>query len=579
MSVLWPADHFECPSIRQQLEGLLDGFEAELKEGRAPNLDSYLDQAPSLVRVDLLRELFALELAYRERRRPSNATFDNEPAEATAARNGHPVLEHEGALRVRCPHCHQGVEFARLDIRARIECCHCGNGFRLLNEDGPDDAALCAGAAFGHFQLERRLGAGRFGQVWLARDIELDRRVAIKVPHAAELGLEEEERFVRESQAAATLKHPNIVAVYDIGRVDGRLYLVTEYVAGESLAERLALGPFSACEAARLCAQLAEAVQHAHDHGVIHRDLSPSNILLDGCGEPHVADFGLARRSQFDPTITLEGNVFGTPAYMSPEQARGEPRLVDCRADVYAIGAILYRMLTGALPFEGNARRTLHQAVHDAPRRPRLLNDCVPRDLESICLKAMEKEPSWRYQSAAELAADLGRFLNGQGVLASPRGWFGRSWLWCRRPARITEAGLVLQTIAGLQIAWILLGIVGGYFFAPPGALRAELLRRLLTRALVGKGLAVFLGYWTMRQNRLALWVALALQTLTLVVLIGHFTGHFQAWNVYMQGASPEFRFRQWTAITCMMVFPWLWYVMAALASIANPASGRARTK
>jgi WD40 repeat protein len=361
-------------------------------------------------------------------------------------------------MRLICPTCHAVLDLAA-GATVPAACPSCGSG--IHHDSGPTAPAPCAPRRLGRFELLEELGKGGFGTVWRARDPELGREVAVKVPRDALDGDADRERFGREARAAAALRHPGIVPVFEVSEHDGQPFLVSELVKGVTLADLLTARRPSAHESARIIAAVADALHHAHQQGVVHRDVKPSNVMLDDRGEPRLMDFGLARRDKLDATLTQEGQLLGTPAYMSPEQARGEGRAVDRRSDVYGLGAVLYQLLTGETPFRGNVRMQLEQVLCDEPRPPHSLNDAVPRDLETVCLKCLEKDPRRRYQTAAELAADLRRFLAGEPVLARPVGRLGRAWRWARRrPAAAAlvavSAAALLLIVAGLSVASLL---------------------------------------------------------------------------------------------------------------------------
>lgn len=327
----------------------------------------------------------------------------------------------------------------------------------LLHADAGRDLAkrLLAGPVrLDRFELRSELGVGSFGYVFKAWDPRLERVVALKVQRAGSFASHEEvQRFLREARSAAQLKHPAIVSLYETGQTDdGVWFLVCEYIDGSTLEERLKSGALDAQAAAAVAAELADALQYAHEQGVVHRDVKPSNIIIDRRQRVHVMDFGLAKRDTGDLTMTSDGRVMGTPAYMSPEQAAGSSHQVDARSDIYSLGVVLYEMLTGERPFHGNRRLLLLQVMEDDPRPPHHVKPDVPRDLETICLKAMSKAPSRRYATAGDMAADLQRYQRGLAILARPMGPVERTLRWgCRYPlAVVVLAAVVLGSVAGL---------------------------------------------------------------------------------------------------------------------------------
>ena len=298
------------------------------------------------------------------------------------------------------------------------------------------------------YEIVGELGRGGMSVVYQARQRHPQRTVALKmILAAAHAGASRRARFLAEADAIARLQHPNIVTVYEVGEHDGLPYLSLEYIAGGTLADRLAGVPQPPRAAAALVVSLAGAVQYAHDHGVVHRDLKPSNVLLASTSIPKITDFGLAKQAEL--ALTATGDILGTPQYMAPEQAGGK-RTVGPSAGIYALGAILYECLTGRPPFRGaTVLETMNQVQSLPPVSPRQLQPKVPRDLETICLKCLEKEPARRYASAAALADDLGRFQAGAPVMGRRAGGAERAWRWCHRNPAV--AGLV-ASIAALLI-------------------------------------------------------------------------------------------------------------------------------
>lgn len=339
---------------------------------------------------------------------------------------------------------------------------------------------------FGDYELLEEIARGGMGVVYRARQVSLNRPVALKMILAGQVATSAAiQRFHTEAEAAARLDHPHIVPIYEIGQYDGQHYFSMKLIEGGTLAAALPrssrgdeaqsstrpmakatkrselphLGCYGAKEAAQLVSTVARTVHYAHQRGILHRDLKPTNILLDEKSEPYVTDFGLAKLAEDDSSLTVTVATLGTPAYMSPEQAAGRSKELTTAADIYSLGAILYELLSGRPPFRAEtAVDTLRQVCEQEPIRPRALNPAVDRDLETICLKCLNKDPQRRYGSAEMLADDLDRWRNGEPITARPVNTAEKSWSWCRRkPALATSLLLIfillLIVIIGSPIA------------------------------------------------------------------------------------------------------------------------------
>lgn len=457
--------------LADQLDRICDRFETAWLAGEAPLIEDYIQGVDQPLRSRLLKELVALEVDYRQQagEMPVSAEylsrFPNENTivlevlgESTPASLAAEVETQvhdsrstpSGHLQIRCPSCQTPMQVAVDTSLTDLACESCGSHFSLVDQSDKTCQAPPL-SQLGRFELTERLGVGGFGSVWKGRDKELDRTVAIKIPRQGSMSPEEQERFFQEARAAAQLRHPNIVAIHEVGREGDSVYIVSDFVRGVTLDDWLTGQQLTSREAAELCAKIADALHHAHEAGVVHRDLKPGNILIDGNMEPHLVDFGLARREVGEVTITADGQVLGTPAYMSPEQARGEAHQADRRSDVYSLGVILFQLLTGERPFRGNARMLVHQVLNDEPPSPRKLNANVSRDLETIALKCLEKDPGKRYQTARDVADELRRYLAAEPIQARPLGIFARGWRWSRRNPVV--AGLAAAIVCLLVMA------------------------------------------------------------------------------------------------------------------------------
>ncbi len=308
------------------------------------------------------------------------------------------------------------------------------------------------------YEVLDELGRGGMGVVYRAHSAGLGRPVALKMIRAGgRAGPEAVARFRAEARAVARLRHPNIVRVHEVGEAGGHPFFVQELVEGGTLADRVRLAPLPARAAARLVETLARAMHHAHEHGIVHRDLKPQNVLVTAEGTPKIIDFGLAKQFDAEADATPSGVILGTPGYMAPEQAAGRTGVVGPAADVYALGAILYELVTDRPPFRAETPLdTVLLVLHEEPVPPRLLQPRVPRDLETICLRCLEKDPARRYASALDLAGDLGRFLNDEPIAARGAGLVERLGKMARRRPGLAAlvaaaACLVALLVSGLE--------------------------------------------------------------------------------------------------------------------------------
>ena len=381
---------------------------------------------------------------------------------------------------------------------------------------------VALGQRFGEYELLTEIARGGMGVVYRARHTTLDRVVALKMILAGRLANPEDVwRFRTEAEAAAKLQHPNIVAVHDVGDCDGQHYFTMEYIAGTSLDRRLVQGPLACRAAARYVRILARAVAYAHKQGILHRDLKPSNILIDVEDEPHVTDFGLAKRlGPASSGQTRSGAILGTPSYMSPEQAQGKTNELGPSCDVYSLGAILYELITGRPPFRAETPLdTVMQVIDHQPVPPRLLNPKIDHDLETICLKCLEKNPQGRYASAEELGEDLQRYLNGDSISARSFNMIDRLTRVLERDTRTADFStwssmvLAMAAIVGVEHVGVFLLV----WTAQPNFLITA--ARALQFALLG-----YL-FWYNRRSQLLPTSASERELWT--IWIGYFTTYF----------------------------------------------------
>jgi serine/threonine protein kinase/Flp pilus assembly protein TadD len=357
-----------------------------------------------------------------------------------------------------CPKCGETV-FADAP-RGCCSICLVRTGLASLddeNDEGSEPTIPRMLKDFGDYELLEEIGRGGQGVVYRARQKSLNRIVALKVIGLAQWATQAHvKRFRMEAEAAAHLDDPRIVPIYEIGERDGACYFSMKFIEGGQLDKIVGSSPMPGRKAAELMAKLARTLHHAHQHGVLHRDVKPGNILLDAKGEPHLTDFGLARLVETESTVTATLEVLGTPSYMAPEQAAGNNTQLTSATDIYGLGAVLYQLLTGHPPFAGaTTYETVQMVLETQPRQPRLYNPKVDRDLETICLKCLEKEPAGRYAAAQELAEDIERFLRDEPIQSRRVSQVERAWRWCKRKPLVASliAALILVVGIGLTSA------------------------------------------------------------------------------------------------------------------------------
>ena len=437
-----------------QIESTCDAFESLLRAQQSPQIEHYLERCQPADYEQLFKELLTLEIEYTQSNGslPSIDTylerFSDFPEIVTAVFRSE--LQKRGKFRdLNNPEVDTDW-IAQANTKDDSICGEAHVNFRLSNNE------------FGDYWLVRRIGQGGMGSVFVAREKNTHRLVALKLIRPDRLNSvvssrREEllQRFHTEALAAASLNHKNITPVYRVGQHGEVPFYVMQLIDGLSLDKKIALGPMQNRIAAEIGLKMAAAVQFAHDQGILHRDLKPSNVLLDKNHEPYVADFGLAKWCNGGNDLTATGDAIGTPSYTSPEQATNAAGVNEC-TDIYGIGATLYSMLTGKPPFvASDPLSTLNQVLESEPVAPRTINPDVHRDLETICLKCLEKSPRLRYQRSAEVADELQRVLDGRTIVARPAGMMRKSRAWFYRNPTVGSLAVMLVLVAVLGISGI----------------------------------------------------------------------------------------------------------------------------
>jgi tRNA A-37 threonylcarbamoyl transferase component Bud32 len=468
------------------------------EEGPAPSLRTLIDQNPDL-EAELRRYFFEQEKLRRVTEPLRSPYLTDQEVLATLA--GGPGGE---------------------DITSLED--HGGEALDYLIVPGP----LADGVhRFGDYELLEELAIGGMGVIYKARQVSLNRLVALKMIRSGEFATASDiRRFRTEAETIADLDHPHIVPIYEVGEHEGYHFFSMKLLEGGTLAAHLDRYRSDPRAAARVVAKLARAIHHAHQRGILHRDLKPSNILLDARGEPLIADFGLTKRLDATSDLTATGAILGTPPYFAPEVTLGRKGAVTTATDVYGLGAVLYALLTGRTPFQADSVWEMIEKVKEqVPEPPRQFNSRVDVDLQTICLKCLEKDPGSRYASARDLAEDLERWLGGEPIQAHPSNWQHRAWLWCRHPARRREAGVDAMLVGVLLTIWACLGItltgLGLIKTPEPGALIVHVCGWIVLAYLP----MILLGWHASRGEawaiRSGLIHAVALMTINTINLLG----------------------------------------------------------
>ena len=419
------------------IDAACDEFEMAWKSGRPKAIEMFVRDLGEPVRSEMLRELVLLEWELRSEHagRPQPQEYlkrfkEDESLVRCVLQTRLQEID-VGSIELRCPDCHHRVEFTSGTPLFGLECTTCGSQFNLINES---DRSIQQVHRDGlqHFRLQDKLGEGATGSVWSAIDTQLERTVAVKFLRRHKCDRDGAKRLFREVREASRISHPNIARVLEVGRYDGRVYIASKFVSGNSLRELLQRRRSTPYEVAQICSILADALQCAHGHGVIHRRIKPSNIVVDAVGTPHLVDFSSTASERIEINVTCEGKVLTPVAYMAPEQVTSKGGAC-ARSDIYSLGVVMYEMLSGELPFRGTPHRLIHHMTTQAAADPSFYDDNIPSDLAKVCLKCIEKNPRHRYQTAGEVRDELRRFLRGEAVSARSVSNLTSVWRWCRR--------------------------------------------------------------------------------------------------------------------------------------------------